>query len=92
MLYSTACQLVSPKHVCPGTLRITPSQLHFSGELPVEDGPMDKGRVSHCLLSVHTPAKLQTLALPVKCLCCSQIAVAQSAKTAFVFLMENSEE
>ncbi|KAK9824084.1 hypothetical protein WJX72_007613 [[Myrmecia] bisecta] len=37
VLFVTACQLVTPKHVVPGTLRLMPGQLHFIGDLPAEE-------------------------------------------------------
>lgn len=38
ILMTTACQLVSSKRVVAGTLRMTPSQLHFTGEVKDEEG------------------------------------------------------
>jgi hypothetical protein len=38
VLFSTPCQLVTPKHVVLGTLRLTNLHLHFVGDPPVEEG------------------------------------------------------
>lgn len=39
VLYSTPCQLVTPKHVVSGTLRVTNLHLHFVGDAAnIEDG------------------------------------------------------
>jgi hypothetical protein len=37
VLFSTSCQLVTPKHVVPGTLRLTNLYLHFIGDPPTEE-------------------------------------------------------
>lgn len=48
MLYTTACLLVSPKQLLPGALQITPTQLHFSGEVHPETAHLspDKAKAS----------------------------------------------
>ena len=38
VIFTTACELVTPKHVVPGTLKILQGQLQFTGDLLSEDG------------------------------------------------------
>ncbi|DBA78126.1 TPA: hypothetical protein ACH3X2_008097 [Trebouxia sp. C0005] len=38
VIFTTACELVTPKHVVPGTLKILQGQLQFTGELLPEEG------------------------------------------------------
>jgi PH domain associated with Beige/BEACH len=38
-LYTAACVLVRPRHVTPGTLRVTKTFLYFTGEAPSDDPP-----------------------------------------------------
>lgn len=39
VIFSTSCQLVTPKHVVAGTLRLTNLHLHFVGDPPSEEQP-----------------------------------------------------
>ena len=38
VIFTTGCELVTPKHVVPGTLKILQGQLHFTGDPVPEDG------------------------------------------------------
>ncbi|KAL0021859.1 hypothetical protein WJX77_009077 [Trebouxia sp. C0004] len=38
VIFTTACELVTPKHVVPGTLKILQGQLQFTGDLLPEEG------------------------------------------------------
>ncbi len=38
VIFTTACELVTPKHVVPGTLKILQGQLQFTGDLFPEEG------------------------------------------------------
>ncbi len=54
VIFTTACELVTPKHVVPGTLKILQGQLQFTGDLLPEEGlpnspqegPATKAKVS----------------------------------------------
>ena len=39
VIFTTACELVTPKHVVSGTLKILQGQLQFTGDLIPEEGP-----------------------------------------------------
>ncbi len=43
VIFSTSCQLVTPKHVVAGTLRLTNLHLHFVGDPPGEEQPPPGG-------------------------------------------------
>lgn len=38
VIFTTACELVRPRHVVPGTLKILQGQIQFTGDLPVDEG------------------------------------------------------
>ena len=38
VIFTTACELVRPKHIVPGTLNILQGQIRFTGEPPVDEG------------------------------------------------------
>ena len=38
VIFTTACELVRPKHVVPGTLKILQGQIQFTGDPPVDEG------------------------------------------------------
>lgn len=54
VIFTTACELVRPKHVVPGTLKILQGQIQFTGDPPTEEGtsgaladsPAPKAKVS----------------------------------------------
>lgn len=43
VIFSTSCQLVTPKHVVAGTLRLTNLHLQFVGDPPSEEQPLPGG-------------------------------------------------
>ena len=43
MLYSAPCQLVTPRGVTPGALRLTAAHVHFVGDPPAPAEPADAG-------------------------------------------------
>ena len=53
VIFTTACELVRPKHVVPGTLKILQGQIQFTGDLSMDEGasgvlpdsPAPKGKV-----------------------------------------------
>ena len=53
MIFTTACELVKPKHVVPGTLKILQGQIQFTGDPPLDestsgalpDSPAPKAKV-----------------------------------------------
>ena len=38
VIFTTACELVRPKHVVPGTLKILQGQIQFTGDPPMDEG------------------------------------------------------
>ena len=54
VIFITACELVTPKHVVPGILKILQGQLQFTGDLlpeeglsnSVQEGPVTKAKVN----------------------------------------------
>ena len=38
VIFTTACELVRPKHVVPGTLKILQGQIQFTGDPPTDEG------------------------------------------------------
>lgn len=52
VIFTTACELVRPKHVVPGTLKILQGQIQFTGDPPMDestsalpDSPAPKAKV-----------------------------------------------
>jgi len=70
VIFTTACELVTPKHVVPGTLKILQGQLQFTGDLLPEEGlshspqegPVTKAKVNN-LRMAHEQASF----LHVRC-------------------------
>jgi len=71
VIFTTACELVTPKHVVPGTLKILQGQLQFTGDLLPEDGlsnspqegPVTKAKVNN-LRMAHEQAFIFACQVP----------------------------
>lgn len=68
VIFTTACELVTPKHVVPGTLKILQGQLHFTGELLPEEGLLpQEGPVTKAKVNILRMAYEQASILHVSC-------------------------
>ena len=62
VIFTTACELVTPKHVVPGTLKILQGQLHFTGDPTPEEAPTNSPPESPAPRS-----KVSTLCYALQC-------------------------
>lgn len=80
VIFTTACELVTPKHVVPGTLKILQGQLQFTGDLLPEeglsnspqDGPASKPKVKTLCMAYEQASFLHVRCQKTACLCTVQ--------------------
>lgn len=96
VIFTTVCELVRPKHVVPGTLKILQGQIQFTGDPPMDEGapgttpdsPAPKTKVSAPTVNIDKQRAL--LGRPIGCWYCftayGVLCVDSSSFSVFLFL------